>query len=203
MGFEIFKPFLVKYKKNFEKHASWSYDTNSSPICFVHSFKLSQETEILFNVIENDFNIDLKEINEEKEIYFILYKNLNACAELSLHPQAAIRIKNLLKNNKISKQNKTTEIMRIDEEVNSNSDISDSLKKINQLNLDDSELKPDIISEEICKLKANSIYFKIKIEQSSIKSNNYEKYVNAYKESEEKILLYNNLLKELIKKQSM
>ena len=64
---------------------------------FIH-FKFNQTNSLLFDVVQNEFKIDLQKFNEQEEIHFLEIARLEEYCDMILTGNAAHRVRMLIKN---------------------------------------------------------------------------------------------------------
>lgn len=150
------------------------------------NFKLASDTEDLFNIIENEFDIDLKSIDETETLWMVKYKLLYSCAEIFLSKDHSERMKNFLRNNKVSK-----DCPNMPEGFYS---------AIEKLTMDDVHVTPEQVAIERDRLKPLSIYLKSEIQkcvETDVKG--CEKLMEEFKVVKKKIEFYDAYIVELEK----
>ena len=194
----ILKFYLVNLKKTNQS------DSPSNPpkcLSILKTFKFDDESDYLFYLLEDTFNIDLKSIDETEELYLVSYNSLMDIADVFLHPEAAKQMKHFLVNNKLKNQSKTKCILKENKSIQmvakaeSSSDISDSIIKADKKPpLANTELNTKVITDEIERLKVNCLYLKAKIEKCPGDSEKMALLLEKYDEKEEKCKFFQSIL---------
>jgi hypothetical protein len=62
------------------------------------SYKFNQDNSLLFDVVQNEFKIDLQKFDEQKEVHFLDFERLNEYCNIVFTNNAAHRVKFLIEN---------------------------------------------------------------------------------------------------------
>ena len=198
--------FILKlYLENMKKTNQSGLPSNPTKcLSILKTFKFDDESDYLFYLLEDTFNIDLKSFNETEELYLISYNSLMDIADIFLHPEAAKQMKHFLVNNKLKNQSKTKCILKENKSIQmvskaeSSSDISDSIiQSDKKAQLANTELNMKVITDEIDRLKVNCLYLKGKIEKYSDKSAEKAHLLKKYNDKEEKLYFFKKILWDL------
>lgn len=183
---EIFRLFACGLKANLFKDILLNIRKEQND--FITTFEWNESNHMLFEVIELNFNIDLDKLDETKELIMIKYKELYVCVDAIFGTEKANQIKNLLRNNRISKKADRDRILE-------NTNIKDYVtndKKSESLKSSLAENDRAIV-DMLTKLKLKEEYINSKMsrvqDQAIIKS-----LYNESKEIAEEIEFYKNKL---------